>query len=282
MHANAVLQGGKREREDIVDAPSASEPPAALQEPPSKRVRAPSPASPPDTHTDQTAVGVDQQLQGEQPQPVAAQQPIINQASQAAGPAAAEQHVARVAVTQHDPEHVQVQIELPSNLVQQDSAPQQLAAAPAAHTQTTEQDTGLDVSMTEPTASHIDAATTVNAENLEQAGEEGEVADATDSAVAPERPDVQDPQSTQEATGHADGSDADGAGGGARRHPIVWNPPANTPPSATQSEGEATPAATQRGLVCEAVHSAEALQLTEVCKVLPGAEEKAIQEAVID
>ena len=202
MHANALLQGGKREREDIADAPTASEPSAALEEPPSKRVRAPSPAAVPTTAADQTAAGAgpvlqQQQPQGEQPQPVAAQPAIVNQASQAATPAASEQHVARVAVTQHDPERVRVQIELPSNLVQHDVTPQQLAAMPAAPLQAVEQDTGLDVSMTEASAADAAAAATAKSENLDQEGEEGEVADATDSAVAAEQPEALDPQNTQ-------------------------------------------------------------------------------------
>ena len=271
------LQGAKREREVSPKAPVSPEAQAgAAAAPPAKRARAPTPVAEPTPVANQdqqapTSVAEATPAAGQAQQqavlPSMSQRPAEemqapalmpetgdappSQTSEADAESAStsaapqQQHIARVAVTQQDPERVQVKIEMPSSVVHltNPDLPQQLGGAqPAQQTEDvqrmevsqpaampTEVTEAVDVDMTEgpPTA-------TSNAAKPEVAGddtEDGELPDADDGEAgeqeAPGGQLLATPAAGDGAAGgtagQGDTSDADGNVGGTGRKPIIFN-----------------------------------------------------------
>ena len=269
------LQGAKREREVSPSVPVSPEAQAgAAAAPPAKRARAPTPVAEPTPVASQDqqapasfaeptpAAGQAQQqaVSPSMPQQPAeeTQAPAIMtdvapppQICEADGEAAAtsaaprQQHIARVAVTQHDPERVQVKIEMPSSVVHltNPDLPQQLGGVQPAQqmedvqqmelaqpaTTPTEVAEAVDVDMTEGSA-----AAASKAAPPEVAGddtEDGELPDADDGeAGEQEAPGAQllatpaaGDGAAAASAGQGDASDADGNAGGTGRKPIIFN-----------------------------------------------------------
>ena len=250
----------------------------AAATPPAKRVRAPTPVSErtPVANEDQQAptsvaepTPAASQAQQQAVLPSTLQKPAEEtqapaimpetddapppQTSEAVGGAAAtsvapqQQHIARVAVTQQDPDRVQVKIEMPSSVVHltNPGLPQQLGLAqPAQQMEDVQQmevaqpaatpiqaAEAVDVDMTEDPAAAIS-----NAAEPEVAGydaEDGELPDADDGEAGggeQEAPGAQ-LQATPAAgdgaaaasAGQGDASDADANAGGTGRKPIIFN-----------------------------------------------------------
>ena len=277
------LQGAKREREVSPYVPVSPDTQAeAAAAPPAKRVRAPTPVAepiPPSNQGQQALASVAEptpaasQAQQQAVLPSTSQTPAEEtqapiimpetddapapQASEAAGEAGAtsaateQQHIARVAVTQQDPERVQVKIEMPSSVVhvtnpdlpqdistyiqlggaqpaqQMEDVQQMKIAQPAATN--TEVAEAVDVDMTEGPAT-----ASSNAAQSEEPGddtEDGELPDAdefeADEQEAPEAQLQATPAAGDSAAatsaGQGDASDADGNAGGTGRKPIIFN-----------------------------------------------------------
>ena len=168
---------------------------------------------------------------------------------------AAQQHVARVAVAQHDPDHVQVNIELPAALVNAEDAshPQNaIQPAPSAPAEDTEHNASGDVDMTEAAAGGSDPTVEAKPAAGGEEAEDGELPGAGDNvATGSQAQDTQDLDSSgaTAGAGQTDGSDGDGANPAARKpREIVFAlpPPASSPSEAPQPSAPAT-AAQQRG-----------------------------------
>jgi hypothetical protein len=171
-------------------------------------------------------------------------------------PPAAQQHVARVAVAQHDPDHVQVNIELPTALVNtEDLSHQQNATqpAPSAPAEDTEHNAIGDVDMTEAAAGGGDPAVEAKSAAGREEAEDGELPGAGDNvATGSEAQGTQNLDSSGAAAGagQTDGSDGDGANPSARKpREIVFAlpPPASAPPSEAPQPSAPATAAQQRG-----------------------------------
>lgn len=160
-------QGGKRERDASPSAPASIQAQTGGDPPPAKRVRAPTPVedapsavnAPPATLPAGSSAVVEADAGGAPVNVVAdSKQQQLSAASPA--PPAAQQHVARVAVAQHDPDRVQVNIELPTALVNTEDASHQQNAtqpAPSPPAEGTEHNVTGDVDMTEAAAGGGDA-----------------------------------------------------------------------------------------------------------------------------
>ena len=245
------MQGGKRTRDVSPSAPISSEAQTAAGAPPAKRVRAPTPVADPTP-----AAAQDQQ----QAMPVNASQPTADQTAQAevqdtaqttsaalpsvdepagqvstTSAAAGQEHVAKVAVTQQDPERVQVKIELPSSIVHVDEAPQQPKATQQTAGQAGDAQQGVgaetdDMEMTQ------DPTEDARSEGEGDDAEDGELPEGDDAEAG----EVEAPGSQPQPTaGQGDGSDADGAASGTGRRPIVFNLGQTGTPSAEPSEPSA-------------------------------------------
>lgn len=224
------LQGAKRDREVSPSGRFSPEAQAGLlgqtgiAAPPAKRVRAPTAVadatSVPNLDTQQPMLLSTSQKPAEDHQAhtgSASSPPTSAVAAPSVAPQ--QQHTARVAVMQQDPERVQVKIEMPSSVVQLPHPPQQVevaqaaqqvAAAPSAATPGEVAEVG-DVDMAEGTAPDAapDAATTP--EPTGDDAEDGELPDA-DAAAADE---VEAPETQMQASLAAGDSAAAGAGQGA-------------------------------------------------------------------
>ena len=256
------LQGAKREREVSPNVPVSPEAQAgATEAPPAKRVRAPTPVAEPTPVANQDqqapsslaeATPAASQAQQQAVLPRTSQKPAEEvhapaimpetddapqaQTSEGAGTAAAssaapqQQHIARVAVMQQDPERVQVKIEMPSSVVHltNPELPQQLGGAQPAQQMeaaqtaatSTEVAEAVDVDMTEGPA-----AATSHAAKPEVAGndtEDGELPDADDGEAGEQEAPEAQLQATP-AAGQGDASDADGNASGTGRKPIIFN-----------------------------------------------------------
>ena len=170
-------------------------------------------------------------------------------------PPAAQQHVARVAVAQHDPDHVQVNIELPTALVDtEDVSHQQNATqpAPSAPAEDTGHNASGDVDMTEAAAGGSDPAVEAKSIAGGEEAEDGELPGADDNvATGSQAQGTQnlDSSGAASAAGQTDGSDGDGADPAARKpRQIVFALPTPTsaPSEAPQPSAPAT-AAQHRG-----------------------------------
>lgn len=284
------LQGAKREREvspsphvspEAQAGPVEQTGPAA---PPAKRIRAPTAVSDPTSIANQdpqqaTLVSMsqkpaeDKQAQTGMPG-VAAPLPTSAVPGQAGVPSAAlqqQQHTARVAVMQQDPERVQVSIEMPTSVVQLTPLPaaQAEVAQPAATTGET-----ADVDMAEGSADAApDAApdaekTEPDAARTEAAGEDAEDGELPDADAAAAVGEIETPgtqlqaspaagSSAAAAAGQGAASDADGNPGRTGRKPIVFDlaPGGASEPSApvtgSQPQTGGTPASGTSGTVVD-------------------------------
>ena len=269
----SLLQGAKREREvspNVPVSPDAQAGTAAT--PPAKRVRAPTPVAEPSpvAMEDQRAptsvvepTPAASQAQQQAVPPSMSQKPAEErqapaimpetddapppQTSEAVAGAAAtsvapqQQHIARVAVTQQDPERVQVKIEMPSSVVHSTNPelPQQLGVAQPAQQMEDVQQMGV----AQPAATPIQTAEAVdvdmmegpaNAAKPEVAGddaEDGELPDADDGEAGEQEGSGAQLQATPAAVdgaaaataGQGDACDADGNAGSTGRKPIIFN-----------------------------------------------------------
>ncbi len=253
-------QGGKRERDASPSAPASIQAQTGSDPPPAKRVRAPTPVedapsavnAPPATLPAGSSAVVKADA-GSAPVNVVAdsKQQQLSVASPA--PPAAQQHVARVAVAQHDPDHVQVNIELPTALVNTEDASHQQNAtqpAPSAPAEDAEHNASGDVDMTEAAAGGSDPAVEAKSAAGGEEAEDGELPGAGDNvATGSQGTQNLDSSGAAAGAGQTDGSDGDGANPAARKpREIVFAlpPPAAAPSEAPQPSAPAT-AAQQRG-----------------------------------
>ncbi len=251
-------QGGKRERDASPSAPASIQAQTGGDPPPAKRVRAPTPVedapsavnAPPATLPAGSSAVVEADAGGAPVNVVAdSKQQQLSAASPA--PPAAQQHVARVAVAQHDPDRVQVNIELPTALVNTEDASHQQNAtqpAPSPPAEGTEHNVTGDVDMTEAAAGGGDAELEAKSAAGGEEAEDGELPGAGDNvATGSQTQGTQNLDSS--GAGQTDGSDGDGANPAARKpREIVFAlpAPAAAPSEAPQLSAPAT-AAQQRG-----------------------------------
>lgn len=301
------MQGAKRERE-VSPSPRVSPEAQAgpieqtgTAAPPAKRIRAPTPVSDPTSVATQdpeqaTLVSMpqkpaeDKQAQTGTPR-FAEPLPTSAVPGQAGDPSAAveQQHTARVAVTQHDPERVQVSIEMPASVVQlTPPPPQQLEVAPPAGQAEVAQPAATagelaDVDMAEGSSdAALEAAKTEpDAAKTEPAGEDaedGELPDA-DAAAAGE---VETPGTQQQASPAAGGSaaaaagqgaasDADGNPGRTGRKPIVFAlaPGGASEPSAPVAGSQPHTGGTPASGICRTLMYCDQFETVAACATLP-------------
>ena len=169
-------------------------------------------------------------------------------------PPVAQQHVARVAVAQHDPDHVQVNIQLPTALVNTENVSHQQNAtqpAPSAPAEETEHKASGDVDMTEAAAGGGDPAVEAKSAAGGEEAEDGELPGANDNvATSSQAQGAQNLDSSGAAAGagQTDGSDGDGANPAARKpREIVFALPPPAPAPSEAPQPSAPTAAQQRG-----------------------------------
>ncbi|KAA6416807.1 MAG: hypothetical protein FRX49_13234 [Trebouxia sp. A1-2] len=262
LRPTVVQQGGKRERNTSPSAPASIQAQTGGDLPPAKRVRAPTPVEDAPSAVNaalatlpagsSAAAKADA---GGAPSGVVADSNQQQLSAASLAPPAAQQHVARVAVAQHDPDHVQVNIELPTALVDtEDVSHQQNATqpAPSAPAEDTGHNASGDVDMTEAAAGGSDPAVEAKSIAGGEEAEDGELPGADDNvATGSQAQGTQnlDSSGAASAAGQTDGSDGDGADPAARKpRQIVFALPTPTsaPSEAPQPSAPAT-AAQHRG-----------------------------------